>query len=107
MFFRSVGSLFFMWERGTLLNEDFRAVDEAAVTKVLIHGPGENSVPGLPHDTPVPDILVLTGRPDIVVADRRARLRSWTQRLRAAGIVYYAHYFVTSPLDDSGGTSGN
>ena len=32
MFFRSVGSLFFMWERGTLLNEDFRALDEAAVT---------------------------------------------------------------------------
>ena len=96
MFFRSVGSLFFMWEKGTLLNEDFRALDEAAVT-ALIHRPDI----GL-----VPDLLVLTSRPDMVVADRRVRLE-WTQRLNAAGIRYYAHYFVTGPPDGSGDGSSN
>ena len=95
MFFRSVGSLFFMWERGTLLNEGFRALDETAVTTALIHGP---------DDPLVPDILVLTSRTDIVVADRRLRLE-WTQRLQAAGIRYYAHYFVTDPPDGSSGGS--
>ena len=92
MFFRSVGSLFFMWERGTLLNEDFRELDEAAVT-ALIDRPDPDI--GL-----VPDILVLTSRPDIVVTDRRVRLQ-WTQRLSAAGIRYYAHYFETRPPDGS------
>ena len=100
MFFRSVGSLFFMWEKGSLLNEEFRALDEAAVTTVLIHGPGVTGIPNLPPYTPVSDILVLTSQPDIVVADRRVRLK-WTQRLQAAGVRYYGHYFVTGPPDGS------
>jgi len=83
MFFRSVGSLFFMWERGTLLSEDFRALDEAAVTALINRMDAEVAS----------DILVLTSRPEIVV-DKRVRLE-WTRPLQAAGIRYYAHYLVT------------
>ena len=54
----------------------------------------------------VSDILVLTSRPDIVVADRRVRLE-WTQPLQAAGIRYYAYYFVTGPPDGSGDGSAH
>ena len=81
MFFRSIGSLHFAWQLGTLLNEGFDGVDAGTVKMLL----SKQDPPG--------DLLILTRDAHVAVSDTGLTLQ-WTEAFRTAGTDYYAHYFV-------------
>jgi hypothetical protein len=81
MFFRSIGSLHFAWQLGTLLGEGFNGVDEGTVKALMA------------RRTPAGDLLILTRDAHVPVSDTRLT-RQWTEAFRTAGTDYYAHYFI-------------
>jgi hypothetical protein len=81
MFFRSIGSLHFAWQLGTLLGEGFDGVDDGTVKALM----ARRNPPG--------DLLILTRDADVPVSDTGLNLQ-WTEAFRTAGTDYYAHYFV-------------
>ena len=81
MFFRSIGSLHFAWQLGTLLDERFDKVDDGTVTALI----SKRNPPG--------DLLILTRDAHVPVSDTGLTLQ-WTEAFRTAGTDYYAHYFV-------------
>ena len=82
MFFRSVGSMFYVWSTRDLLNERFQGINEDTVTSVMPRVGGRAR-----------DLLVLTRSPDVRVPGSPLELQ-WTEAFSTGGTRYYAHYFV-------------
>jgi hypothetical protein len=90
MFFRSVGSMFYVWSTHDLLDERFEGINEDTI-KWLMPQPGGR----------VRDLLILTRSADVRVRDSPLDLH-WTEAFSTAGTRYYAHYFVVDMVRAAG-----